>query len=63
MACTYTISSTDTGRRREQGSGRGEKRVVWDHKWTATCGASKSGYEVKGTCVSDAIAHCRDCKK
>jgi len=61
--CDYRISSVDTGKRREIGPGRTDKRVVWEHSWTATCGATGGPFEVKGQCVADAINHTRGCTK
>ena len=59
--CTWKLHSKDTGKRhRNQGNA---PRVVWEHRWTAACGASGGPFAVKSHAVAEAVAHTGRCTR
>jgi hypothetical protein len=64
MACTWKLTTRDTGRRQPNSGPRpGEPRKVYDYGYAAGCGASASGWDVKSQAVAAAISHCNACKR
>lgn len=64
MACTWHVNQQDTGRRKSQyKNGRRYEVIIWVYDWVASCGVKRGGYTSKGAAASDAIAHCRSCRK
>lgn len=62
--CDWKITTSDTGRRKQHRKPGGSyPEVIYEHRWTAQCGASGGPYTSKSKAVNEACDHVRACPR